>query len=245
MTSIFCCSNNHHCVDALKIIYNAGIEVKYILTSDKSVDASLKAISEDIGAEIVLDSIDNNLYNEKVDLLISFAYQKLIPDLLIQNADVAINFHPAPLPKYKGRANNIHAVLNGETEWGVTCHFLDESFDHGDIIDTRKFDIDNPDTITGKDLADVSWNYCLDMLENLIKRFLMRENIVGTPQKGEEKYYSMKDLIKEKEITMSDRSEIITRKINALWFPPFEGAYIIIDGVKYYLITDSILSSLA
>jgi formyltetrahydrofolate-dependent phosphoribosylglycinamide formyltransferase len=50
-----------------------------------------------------------------------------------------VNIHPALLPKFGGKGmygNNVHtAVLAaGEKESGITIHYVDEVYDHGDII---------------------------------------------------------------------------------------------------------------
>jgi methionyl-tRNA formyltransferase len=44
---------------------------------------------------------------------------------------------------------------------------------------------------------------------------------------------------------MSDSAEEIDKKINALWFPPYHGASIVIDGKRYSLVNDEILNKLA
>ena len=45
-----------------------------------------------------------------------------------------INVHPSMLPKYRGGNPYSRVIMNGETETGVTIHFMDEVFDTGDII---------------------------------------------------------------------------------------------------------------
>lgn len=37
----------------------------------------------------------------------------------------------------------------------------------------------------------------------------------------------------------------IDTKIRAFWFPPYDGAYVMMNGKKYTLVNDFILSSLA
>ncbi len=61
------------------------------------------------------------------------------------------NVHAALLPKYRGAAPINWAVINGETETGVTTFFLDHDIDTGRIIMQRSFDI--PDD------ADVEYVY--------------------------------------------------------------------------------------
>ena len=54
----------------------------------------------------------------------------------------AINFHPALLPKYRGAHPHFWQILNGESEGGLTAHFMTERIDDGDIIAQVSFPID-------------------------------------------------------------------------------------------------------
>ena len=51
------------------------------------------------------------------------------------------NVHAALLPQYRGAAPINWAVINGETQTGVTTFFLDKDIDTGRIIDKKIFDI--------------------------------------------------------------------------------------------------------
>ncbi len=53
----------------------------------------------------------------------------------------SINIHASLLPKYRGAAPIQHAILNGETDTGLTSFFLTDRVDQGDIIDQRSFPI--------------------------------------------------------------------------------------------------------
>jgi methionyl-tRNA formyltransferase len=74
---------------------------------------------------------------EDYDIGISFMYQYKVPKEQIDHRPW-INFHPAPLPEYKGRNLCYHAIMNGEKEFGATVHYMDENFDTGDIIEVQK-----------------------------------------------------------------------------------------------------------
>lgn len=52
-----------------------------------------------------------------------------------------INCHPSLLPEYRGAAPYFHIVKNDEKISGVTLHFMDETFDTGDIIYQNKFEL--------------------------------------------------------------------------------------------------------
>jgi len=69
------------------------------------------------------------------DLLVVVAYGKILPGALLALPPLgAINVHGSLLPKYRGAAPIQWAVLNGETETGITIMQLDEGMDTGDIL---------------------------------------------------------------------------------------------------------------
>lgn len=53
----------------------------------------------------------------------------------------AFNLHSSLLPDYRGAAPMNHAIINGETESGVTTFLLDEQIDTGKILFTEKVHI--------------------------------------------------------------------------------------------------------
>jgi len=75
-----------------------------------------------------------------VDFIVLAGFLWKVPQALIDAyRGRIVNIHPALLPKYGGKGmygNYVHeAVLAaGETESGITIHFVDEHYDHGDVI---------------------------------------------------------------------------------------------------------------
>ncbi len=68
------------------------------------------------------------------DLIVLAAYGKILPGELLQIAPLGNwNLHPSLLPKYRGAAPIQHAILNGETETGVTLMEMTTEMDAGDI----------------------------------------------------------------------------------------------------------------
>jgi methionyl-tRNA formyltransferase len=63
-----------------------------------------------------------------------------------------INLHASLLPQYRGAAPINWAVINGETETGVTTFFLKHEIDTGDILFTEKVSV--PENFTAGDLHD-------------------------------------------------------------------------------------------
>ena len=75
-----------------------------------------------------------------VDLVLLAGYMRLLgPATLNRFRNRVLNSHPALLPKFGGKGmygSNVHqAVLNaGETVTGVTIHYVDEQYDHGETV---------------------------------------------------------------------------------------------------------------
>lgn len=85
--------------------------------------------------------------NARPDILVVVAYGKIIPKNILDIVpDKAINIHGSLLPKYRG-ASPIHAaILNGETETGITIMLMDELLDHGPILEMKSIPIEPDDT---------------------------------------------------------------------------------------------------
>ena len=62
-----------------------------------------------------------------------------------------VNIHPALLPKYGGKGmygQKVHeaVIAAAENESGITIHFVDELYDHGEIIFQAKCEVTKYDT---------------------------------------------------------------------------------------------------
>ncbi len=68
------------------------------------------------------------------DLMVVVAYRILPPEVFTIPGKGAFNLHASLLPKYRGAAPINWAIINGETETGVTTFFLEEKVDTGNII---------------------------------------------------------------------------------------------------------------
>ena len=69
------------------------------------------------------------------DLIAVAAYGKLLPEDILNVPPLgSINVHSSLLPKYRGAAPINWAVLNGETETGVSIMYMAKELDAGDVI---------------------------------------------------------------------------------------------------------------
>ncbi|MGH2804828.1 MAG: formyltransferase family protein, partial [Thermoleophilaceae bacterium] len=110
-----------------------------------------------------------------VDVVISFLFWNLIREPLLSLGRIGcLNFHPAPLPDFRGVGGYNVAVLEGLPEWGVSCHFVDAGFDTGDLVEVERFPID-PARETAFSLDLASQERLLGLFERVMERLLAGE----------------------------------------------------------------------
>lgn len=99
------------------------------------------------------NSYVDELKTAGIDFIVLAGFLWKIPSLLINAYPRRIvNIHPALLPKYGGKGMYgmyVHeaVIANKEKESGITIHYVDDLYDHGDIIfqaNCPVFDDDTP-----------------------------------------------------------------------------------------------------
>lgn len=107
----------------------------------------------------------------EADLFIVIAF-RMLPEVVWTMPKLGtFNLHASLLPKYRGAAPINWAVINGDTETGVTTFFLKHEIDTGDIISQKKITI-HPDDNVGDvhdRLMSLGAQLTLDTVEHIIK----------------------------------------------------------------------------
>jgi len=115
--------------------------------------------------------ISHHLSFLDADLFIVVSYGKILPQNLLDiPTKGAINIHPSLLPKYRGASPIQQAILNGDSETGVTLMLMDKELDHGPIINAsilRLSKQDNYQTLSKK-LMLLAASLLLETLPNFI-----------------------------------------------------------------------------
>lgn len=121
----------------------------------------VKAKAESLGLPVLQPESLNSDFRAQIsqlkpDVLVVVAYGKIFgPKFLSLFPLGGINLHPSLLPQYRGPAPLPAAILNGETETGVTIQRIGRAMDSGDIIAQKKFSIEETDT-TGTLVAEAA-----------------------------------------------------------------------------------------
>ena len=172
-----------------------------------------------------------------VDVVISYMFRHLVKPHIAQRAtNGAINFHAAPLPEYGGWRTYNLAILESKTEFGCTCHHLGEGFDDGPLVKVRRFPIE-PEKLTGFDLEALAQAEMLRLFGEIAKLVEEGSPLPSTPQPAHEiRYHSLDEFLPMKRIPDDVDAHTSDRYARAFWFPPYEGAYLEVNGVKHEVI---------
>lgn len=155
------------------------------------------------------------------DLIVVVAYGKILPKEIIDIPKYGIiNVHSSLLPKYRG-ASPIHsAILNGDTESGVSIMYIEEGLDSGDVILQESCDILENDTLGTlhdklKDLGAIGLKKALKLIE---------AGKVEATKQDESLATFVKPITKEQtKIDWNNTKEVIFNQIRGL--NPFPAAY--------------------
>lgn len=121
-------------------------EVRIVVCNNPKAGVLNIAAEENIPALLLEKSEFNatgylkELRSHNIEYIVLAGFLWKLPGVLIKNFEgKIINIHPALLPAYGGKGmygNAVHeAVLKaGEKQSGITIHYVDEIYDHGDII---------------------------------------------------------------------------------------------------------------
>lgn len=161
-----------------------------------------------------------------VAIVVAFG-QILSQDLLDVPRFFCINLHASLLPKYRGAAPIHRAIIDGESETGVTTMKMDAGMDTGDILLTRSVPIS--DTDTSQTLHDVlSEEGASLVLETL--RLLEAGSLTPLPQDSTLATYAPK-LKKEDGLIPWDQTACAIRN-QVRGLDPWPGAYTFFAGKR-------------
>ena len=230
---------------ALDWLVSEGVEVEAVVASEPDrltrEEQRVDLVAERHGLRL---AGEDELYAEPpedVDVVISFLFWKLIREPLVSLGRIGcLNFHPAPLPDMRGLGGYNVAILEGMRDWGVSCHFVDESFDTGDLVEVERFPID-PDSATAFSLDLESQERLFSLFQRVIGRAMAGEKLERTPQGGG-RYVDANEFEQLRRVRPGDD---LDRKLRAFWYPPHPGAVLEVEGRDLTLVDESLLAEVA
>lgn len=190
-------------VPSLKKLVESGYTISLVITQeDKPVGRkqiltppAVKQAAMELNIPVfqpkTLRDLDaqERIRKENPDCIIVAAYGKILPKEVLEIPNCGcVNIHGSLLPKYRGAAPIQRAVIDGESETGVSIMKMDEGLDTGDVYAVSKRSI--PQDITSGELFDLLAQDGADLLVNVLPQIL-DGSIKATKQEGESNYAAM------------------------------------------------------
>jgi len=151
------------------------------------------------------------------DYIVVAAYGQILPKNILDIAP-CINLHASILPRYRGASPIQQALLNGDSETGVTAMLMDVGLDTGDILKISKMDI--PPTMMVEELFEELTHLATDLTLDVLKNF---KNYTPVKQDDEASTHCAK-ISKENGLVTLDDAYTLYNKYRA--FTPWPGVYL-------------------
>ncbi len=208
------------------------------------IDPPLKVFAQEKGIPVlqptrIKASVDD-LLRHNPDMIVTAAYGQILPKALLEAPKYgAINVHASLLPKYRGGAPIQRAIENGEDYSGVSIMYMAQKMDAGDIIATKRVQLDDKETNSSlfKKLATVGADLLEEVMPNIIE---------GTihPTKQNPDLVTFAPNIKREEEKLDFHQDAVTleRKVRA--FTPEPATYFIVDNTPIKVYEVSIINPL-
>ncbi len=182
--------------------------------------------------EVVFYNTENQKINDfpDYDLGISFLYTHKIPSSEFKTPFKWVNFHPGPLPEYRGRNLAYHAIIQQSDYFGASVHYMNEEFDTGEIIEVIRFPIQKYHT--AGDLVTLSHKILGELFKKYIPQ-LIQGKVSSYPQQQGNYFYREKI---DNLLELTQEQEQLIRALTV--FPKFH-PIIDIGGKKYKIIPES------
>lgn len=162
------------------------------------------------------------LASYEADLQVVVAFRMLPEVVWAMPKYGTFNVHAALLPKYRGAAPINWAVINGETETGVTTFFLDHDIDTGRIIDRKTFTI--PDDADVEYVYDGLMELGAELALETVEKVLKGDGVVESKEQS--------DYADDKELPVAPKIFKETCEIN--WNQSAKKVYDFVRGLSPY-----------
>ena len=237
-------------VPILRSIYESGHKILEVYTQpatksgrgQKINHSDIYKCAEELNLKVrspdTLETVQeiNHIKKLKPDLVVVVAYGKILPSKLL-NIDklTFINAHASLLPKWRGAAPIQRAIMNMDTETGVSVMKIIPQLDAGPVMLQGKIKIYQEMSYEdlSKKMSEIAAKLILDSI-----KLIESNNAIFIEQKESEVTYAKKIQKNEARINWNESAKRIVAKINALhpnpgcWFQLSEARIKVIRAIE-------------
>jgi methionyl-tRNA formyltransferase len=217
-------------VVALEIMLQRGWDVRYVVTSPHDYSwiegPGLGTFAQEKGLRVLMKQQELPDKAEAT-FVISYMYRNLVKAPTRERGKrAALNFHAGPLPRFGGWAFYNVAILENASEYGCTCHYMDEGFDTGPLLKVRTFPVD----MTQETAVSLERKTQAEMIRLFCDFCTLAETGEPLPfskqDPGQMRYMNQEEFARLKEIPADADAETQQRIARAFWYPPYQCAYV-------------------
>ncbi|WP_298770184.1 bifunctional UDP-4-amino-4-deoxy-L-arabinose formyltransferase/UDP-glucuronic acid oxidase ArnA [uncultured Shewanella sp.] len=225
---------------AIQSLHEAGIEILAVFThldnpKEQVFFGSVAKLAASFNIPVFApDDVNHPLWVERIrqlspDCLFSFYYRHLLcQDILDVAPQGGFNLHGSLLPRYRGRAPINWALINGETQTGVTLHTMTNKPDEGDIVAAASLPITLSDTAAS--LHQRMTQLSSELLRDVLPKIKQNTHTL-TPQDHSQASYYGRRTPADGEIKWAEPPLRIFNLIRAVT-DPFPGAFSFLGNNK-------------
>ena len=159
---------------ALELILKRNVvKVEFICVRSDSTDQTLAGMAKEIGIPCFKHvNVNSQEFLDTItpfscDLHVSMSFNQIFKKSILESTPKGIiNCHAGKLPFYRGRNILNWALINDESEFGITVHHVDSGIDTGDIILQKSFPITDKDNY--QTLLEVAYLECAKILDEAL-----------------------------------------------------------------------------
>ena len=166
------------------------------------------------------------------DLILTMAYGQIIPQGLIDIPRLGcLNLHGSILPKFRGAAPIQRAIMEGETETGVTLMEMVDKMDAGKMYGVEKCEILDEDNFTS--LSEKIVNCCVKISKELLPKYF-NEELPGVEQDESKVTIANKIKPETEKLSLDFSLKQFRNYVRGMSENP--GAYVLLDDVKFKIL---------
>lgn len=159
--AVFVSGNGTNCENIIKYFQDDNdINISLVISNRQDAYALKRAAKYGVTCKVLSKSEINDehiilpiLQKFSIDFIVLAGFMLIVPEFIINKYyNKVINIHPSLLPKFGGKGmygHHVHEAVKaaGETETGITIHFVNNICDGGEIIAQFKINLTQYDSV--------------------------------------------------------------------------------------------------
>ena len=159
--AVFVSGNGTNCENIIKYFQDDNdINISLVISNRQDAYALKRAAKYGVTCKVLSKSEINDehiilpiLQKFSIDFIVLAGFMLIVPEFIINKYyNKVINIHPSLLPKFGGKGmygHHVHEAVKaaGETETGITIHFVNNICDGGEIIAQFKINLKQHDSV--------------------------------------------------------------------------------------------------